>query len=85
MNVKIFSASWCGPCKRLKPIMEELKNEFKNVSFETIDVDEESEIAINYGIRSVPTVVFQRGEVEINRQIGIKTKQNYIDLINSFL
>jgi thioredoxin 1 len=85
MELKIFSASWCGPCKGLKPIMEELKNEYQNVTFKTIDVDDESELAINYAIRSVPTVVFEKSGIEVSRQVGIKSKQNYIDLINSFL
>jgi len=85
MNIKIFSASWCGPCNGLKPIMEELKNEYQAVTFKTIDVDDESELAINYAIRSVPTVIFEKGGIEVSRQVGIKTKQTYIDLINSFL
>ncbi len=85
MDVKIFSAFWCGPCKGLKPIMEELKNEYQNINFQTIDVDDESELAINYGVRSIPTVIFEKGGIEVSRQVGIKSKQTYVDLINSFL
>jgi len=55
--VKYFSATWCGPCKQFKPIMEEIANEGYSVMF--IDVDEEENTATKYLVRSLPTVVIE--------------------------
>ena len=54
---KYFSATWCGPCKQFKPIMEELSNEGYNIEF--IDGDENRDLAIEYNIRSIPTTIIE--------------------------
>ncbi len=59
-----FFATWCGPCKMLAPILEELDSEFENVDFVKVDVDEENELAARFGIMSIPAVyMFKDGEV----------------------
>ena len=76
-TAKYFSATWCGPCKQFKPIMEELSNEGYNIEF--IDGDENSDLAIEYNIRSIPTTVIEKEGKEINRLVGVKSKEEMID------
>jgi len=85
ITVKKFSASWCGPCKALKPVFEEVKNGFLNVKFEDIDVDENFELASQYGVRSVPTVVIEKNGVEVERFLGVQSKLAYVNVINENL
>lgn len=59
-----FFATWCGPCKMLSPVLEELDAEFENVNFIKVDVDEESDLAAQYGIMSIPAIyLFKDGQV----------------------
>jgi thioredoxin 1 len=77
-----FTGSWCSPCKQLKPIMEQVKQQ--NIKVEEIDVDDQSDLAEKYNIRSVPTVILiNNNGVEINRLIGVKTLNEYIENYNS--
>ena len=76
-TAKYFSAAWCGPCKQFKPIMEELSNEGYNIEF--IDGDENREVAIEYNIRSIPTTVIEEEGKEINRLLGVKSKEEIIE------
>lgn len=80
-----FSASWCGPCKALKPVFEDVKSNFSNVVFEDVDVDEQFEIAGEYGIRSVPTVVIEKDGIEVERFLGLQSKLAYTNAINESL
>jgi len=66
-----FSASWCGPCKSLTKTLQEVKTE---IPIEEIDIDEQSELAIEYGIRGVPTLVMIDDNVEVKRNVGNLTK-----------
>lgn len=77
-----FYATWCGPCKMLAPILEEVRKEVgEDVIIGKIDVDEAFEIARNFGVMSVPTlIVFKNGE-EVNRSIGFKQKEAILDLL----
>ncbi len=72
-SIKYFTATWCGPCQRFKPIMQEVVNEGHSVSF--IDIDSQADIAKQYNVRSVPTVVIEQNGSEVNRLIGATTKQ----------
>jgi thioredoxin 1 len=82
LEVKRFSAVWCGPCKALAPVMEGIKGEYSDVVFETIDVDTDHEQASKFGIRSVPTVVFVKDGVEVDRLVGVNSKLAYENKIN---
>ena len=75
-TAKYFSAAWCGPCKQFKPIMQELLDEGYNIEF--IDGDENKEVAIEYNIRSIPTTVIEENGKEINRIVGVKSKEEII-------
>ena len=85
ITVKKFSASWCGPCKALKQIFEEVKGGYSNVKFEDVDVDEQFELASQYGVRSVPTVVIEKNGVEVSRFTGLQSKLAYTNAINENL
>ena len=85
LEVKKFSASWCGPCRALAPVMNEIKGQFNNVKFTDYDVDEAYEAATEYGIRSVPTVVLVKDGKEINRFTGMSSKMAYVNAINEGL
>lgn len=76
-----FSADWCGPCKMVGPVMEELKSEGYDV--QKIDVDSNQELPQQFGIRNIPTVVLTIDGVDSGRKVGANPKQMYIDLYNN--
>ena len=71
--MKYFTATWCGPCQRFKPIMQELVSEGYQVA--TLDIDVHKDLAEQYNVRSVPTVVIEENGNEVNRLIGATSKQ----------
>ena len=76
MKYLYFSAAWCGPCKTLSPIMNEVSTQ---ISVEKIDVDLDYETAQKYGVRNITTVVLVEGIKEIIRFIGVNPKQTYLN------
>ena len=78
---KYFSATWCGPCKQFKPIMEEIAGDGYSIEF--IDVDNEQNKAEKYGVRSVPTVVIEIDGKEVDRFIGVLPKKQVIKRLSS--
>ncbi len=82
VTVKKFSAIWCGPCRALAPVMNEIKSNFSNIKFEEYDIDEYSEVTEQYGIRSVPTVIIVKDGIEVNRFTGLSSKMAYVNAIN---
>lgn len=75
-TMKYFSAAWCGPCKAFKPVMNEIKSEGYHVEF--IDIDMLAELAQEYNVRSVPTVVIEEGGIEVDRFVGSIPKQQVL-------
>ena len=67
-----FTASWCQPCKAMAKVLEDIDT---NLPIEVIDIDEQSELAVDYGIRSVPTLVMVEEHVEVRRMVGLVTKE----------
>ncbi|MGL4873458.1 MAG: thioredoxin [Clostridium sp.] len=77
-----FFATWCGPCKMLAPILEELSNELKDVKIVKVDVDESPETASTFGIQSIPTMkVFKDGK-DMQTVVGFLPKDQIISAIN---
>jgi len=70
MKILRFTASWCQPCKSLAKNLEEAN---LSLPIEVVDIDVQSDIAVEYGIRGVPTLVLTDGTVEIKRLVGSKT------------
>ena len=85
VTVKKFSAAWCGPCRALAPVMNEVKTQFSNVKFEEYDVDVAYDAATQYGIRSVPTIVIERDGVEMKRFLGMQPKGAIVEAITQHL
>ena len=76
-----FYATWCGPCKILSPIVEEVAKENENVKFVKIDIDKAEDIVMQYQVMSIPTLVLiQKGE-EKDRVVGILDKNQILDFI----
>ena len=82
VTLKKFSAAWCGPCRALAPVINEVKGQFSNVVFEEYDIDTAFDEATKYGIRSVPTVIIERDGVELQRFTGLSSKMAYTNAIN---
>jgi thioredoxin 1 len=85
VTVKKFSAVWCGPCRALAPVINEIKGQFSNVKFEEYDVDEAYDEATQYGIRSVPTILIVKDGIEVERFTGASSKMTYVNAINEHL
>ena len=76
-----FLADWCGPCKMLSPIVDEVAEENTDIKVCKINVDEEPELAMRYNVMSIPTlVVIQNGE-EVNKSVGLVSKEDIIKMV----
>lgn len=76
-----FWAEWCAPCMMLSPLVDEVAEEIDNVKFCKVNCDESRELAMSFGIMSIPTLlVFENGEI-VNQSIGLVDKQDIIDLV----
>lgn len=85
-NVKLldFWAEWCGPCKRMEPILEELESELKDkVEIVKINVDEEQDKAMSFGVMSIPTYIITKDDKEVARKVGFTTKQELMQLVKA--
>ena len=85
VTVKKFSATWCGPCSALAPVMNEIKGQFSNVKFEEYDVDNEVDEVIKYNVTSVPTVIIEKNGELLERFTGLSSKVAYVNAINEGL
>ena len=83
--VKRYTATWCQPCKQLAPIFEELQNEMPNVQFQTIDVDQNKQAALEANVSSVPTVIFEKDGIPVYRFSGVIPKSVIAGTIQKFL
>jgi thioredoxin 1 len=76
-----FTADWCGPCKKVRPIVEEI-NKDSSVKFKVVDVDSEMELVRAFEIKSVPTfIIIKDGEI-INRASGSQTREDLMEMLN---
>lgn len=81
-----FWAAWCGPCRMVGPIIEELAQDYEGKAVVgKVDVDSHQQFAAKYGVRNIPTVlVFKDGEI-VNRQVGVAAKNVYAEAIDAAL
>ena len=70
-KILYFSATWCGPCQTLSPIMESLSGQ---INYEKIDVDNNQDLSIQYGVRNIPTLVLVENGEAVSRLTGVQSK-----------
>ena len=80
-HVLYFTAEWCNPCQRTRPVAEELKRDGV-IDFIFVDADSEIELLEKFSIRSVPTYILLEDGREVKRMNGAKTRQEFLDFIN---
>ncbi len=80
-HVLYFTAEWCNPCQRTRPIAEELSREGL-IDFIFIDVDSEIELLRKFEIKSVPTYILLKDGEEVKRSVGAKTREEFLEFIN---
>lgn len=76
-----FYATWCVPCQMLSPVLEEVATENSDIKLVKIDVDQNEELAYKYGISAMPTIIVMENGEEINRSIGVISKEDILKLL----
>lgn len=77
-----FYADWCGPCKMMSPIIDEIAEENENVKVGKLNVDEAQDIAGKYNVMSIPTIIIFKDGEEISRFVGVTSKENILNALN---
>ena len=86
VSVLDFWAEWCGPCRMISPIIEKLATEYDGKALiGKVNVDHNPEVAMKYGVRSIPTIVILKDGEEVERQVGYTTQDNLARLIDAQL
>jgi thioredoxin 1 len=85
VSVVDFYADWCGPCKMIAPILEQLGEERQDFKIVKIDVDANQKSAMQYGVRNIPTLLIVKDGIEIHRQVGFVPKPKLVEMINASL
>lgn len=81
-----FWAEWCGPCRMIGPIVEELANDFAGKAVVgKCDVDENNEVATKFGVRNIPTIIFLKGGQVVDKQVGYCSKEVLAEKLNKIL
>jgi thioredoxin 1 len=83
VTLKDFYADWCGPCKTQDPILEELEEEYADIEFEKINVDEQQDIANEYQVRSLPTLIVENEDGIVERFVGVTQADDLEDALES--
>lgn len=76
-----FWAPWCGPCRMVSPILDEIAEERPDIKVGKVNVDEQPELANQFGVMSIPTLVVMRNGQIINQSLGAKPKNQILDLL----
>ena len=85
LTVVDFWAVWCGPCKMIGPIIEEIGEKFDGVKVGKLDVDNNPDTAIEYGIRSIPTVLFLKDGEVVEKHVGSAPKSVFFEKVETLL
>jgi len=76
-----FWAPWCGPCRMVAPIVEEIAGERDDIVVGKINVDEEMELAVQFGIVSIPTLILVKSGMEVEKVVGYRPKEDILDML----
>ncbi|CCQ35446.1 thioredoxin [Natronomonas moolapensis 8.8.11] len=76
VTLKDFYADWCGPCKTQDPILEELAEDYPDVEFDKVDVDSEQDVANEYQVRSLPTLIVENDQGVVERFVGVTQRDD---------
>ena len=86
LSIIDFWAVWCGPCRMIAPIIDELSNEYGDqVTIGKVDVDNNREVSMKYGIRSIPTILFIKDGEVVDKQVGATSKANLVEKLEHHL
>lgn len=85
IKVVDFFATWCGPCKMLAPVFDEVSLDIEDAEFLKVDIDQSLDIAREYKVSTVPTIIIFKEGQEVERLVGFKTKQELEDKIKSYI
>jgi thioredoxin 1 len=77
-----FWAEWCGPCRMLGPELELVSKEVEDVTIVKINVDECSDLSTKYGVRNIPTILVMKGGVQVDKAVGMQTKDKLISIVD---
>jgi thioredoxin 1 len=81
-----FWAEWCGPCRAIGPVVEELSKEYDGkVNVGKVNVDQNPQLSINYGITSIPAIVFLKGGKVVDKLVGAQPKSNFVKKIEALI
>ena len=81
-----FWAAWCGPCKAIAPVLEEIAEEYKGkIKVGKVDVDKNQNTSIKYGVRSIPTLLLMKDGEVVNQLVGAVPKSNITDILNEVI
>jgi len=83
ISIKHFTATWCQPCKHLTPVIDQLRGENPSVAYQKIDIDQNSQVAQQYGVRAVPTIIFEKNGKVVQQVIGVQSKSYYQSILTS--
>ena len=85
MEIIKFSAEWCGPCKAYKNIFDKVVSEYSDITVIEADVDKDADITLKYGIRSVPTTIIAKNDVELDRITGLILDKDLKSIIDKYV
>jgi thioredoxin len=80
-HVLYFTAEWCNPCKKVRPVVEEINREYSDAKFIIVDADSEIELTDNFAVKSIPTFILIKDGEEVSRLTGAKTKEELLNFI----
>ena len=81
VRLKDFYADWCGPCKTQDPILDDIEAEYEDVVFEKVDVDQEQDVANEYQVRSLPTLVIENDDGIVDRFVGVTQREDIVSAL----
>jgi len=76
-----FWAPWCGPCRMLSPVVDQVANEVPDIKVVKVNIDQEPELAVKFGIMSIPTLVVVKGGREVRRSVGVVPKAEILEMV----